>query len=105
MVRKENLLISDREQHEIINAQVRQLHRISNAFSMTGNDTIAFELEKMADKIAEASATLSGNASERINIDFKESQESSGRILEAALGAISINARQNAIPSPPQEGE
>lgn len=90
MKSKDDLLRSDREQHETINLHVRQLHRLANAFSLTGNDRLAFDLEGIADEIANASATLSGNASERINIDFQDAQKSSATILRAALAGATL---------------
>lgn len=85
--KSEQLMRSTHGCHDTINYQVRELHRLSKAFIIVGNRDMAKTLDEIADSIADCSATISGNESERLNTYFQESQ----RQVTTTLSALAEN--------------
>jgi len=86
-MRKDELQEADHAMHGLLNDCARELERLSRAFSLTGNSRVSEHLGQIARDIAEASATISSNSSERIHLDLREAEQASANILKTALAA------------------
>lgn len=76
-----------------LRSEVATLHRLSEAFYVTGNSSMGDRLSWVAESIDAQRQRLSDCVGQKVNDDYRESMEATGNVLRAALAGITAGTR------------
>lgn len=83
------------EQRSHLRAVTRDLHNLSDALFMVGNETLALRLNKLGNSIASAEEEIKETVHKKVNDDHASAVELSNAVYQSALAGAELERKSS----------